>query len=80
MVHARIKGEHEYDWFTYRNKTPMTLDFRGHAVKIENGQKFGVRPSSSGKYIRLVLPEELTKVMTIDLKTAKKLANGVGRG
>lgn len=76
---ARVKPETDYDFFTYRSKKPVELDFRGKPVVIKDGQRFGVRKSSNGKNIRLVLPDEITKVMTITIDQARKLANGVGK-
>ena len=76
---ARVKPDTDYDWFSYRAKKPITLDFRGKPVVIKDGDKFGVRKSSNGKNIRLVLPNEITKVMTISLDDAKALAKGVGK-
>jgi hypothetical protein len=79
LVLARVKPEDAYEWFTFRGKKPITLDFRGKQVAIQNGQRFGVRPSSNKKFIRLVLPDEITKVITITLAQAQALAKGVGK-
>lgn len=82
LIESRIKGEDEYDFYTYKG-VPMDVEFRGHPITVKKGMRFGVRPSSSGKDIRLVLMKEdgetpdLTRVMTIDLKTANALANGI---
>lgn len=77
---AAIKPASAYEWFTYSKGAPIELDFRGKPVTISKGQKFGVRKSASGKNIRLVLPNEITKVFTITLDQAKALAKGVGKG
>jgi hypothetical protein len=72
-VVARIKDETEYQWFKYTGR-PIEIPFRGITRTMETGQKFGVRKSSSGKLIRLVFDQDLTRVSTIDLPLAKKLA------
>jgi hypothetical protein len=77
LITSRIKSGDEYDWYVYKGNKPVKVEFRGKSIKIEEGQKFGVRPSSSGKEIRLVFPNDLTRVITIDLATANKLANGI---
>lgn len=73
---ARIKGEDEYDFFTYKGK-PLEIPFRGITRTLETGQRFGVRKSSSGKQIRMVFEGDLNRVMTIDLALAKKIAKGI---
>lgn len=72
-VVARIKDETEYDWLTYTGK-PLEIPFRGVTRTLNKGQVFGVRKSSSGKQIRLVFDQDLTRVSTIDLKTAQRIA------
>ena len=74
---ARIKGEDEYDFFTYTGPMIM-LPFRGIEIPLSKGEKFGVRKSSNGKSIRLILGDDLNHVFTIDLETAKKIARSVG--
>lgn len=74
---ARIKPESDYEFFTYNGAKPVTVDFRGKPVTIKQGTRFGVRPSSNGKHIRLVLPNDPTRVITIDLATAQKLAQSI---
>jgi hypothetical protein len=74
---ARIKGEDEYDFFTYTGPMIM-LPFRGIEIPLSKGEKFGVRKSSNGKSIRLILGDDLNRVFTIDLETAKKIARSVG--
>lgn len=75
QLEARIKPESDYEFFTYQGPL-MTVEFRGHPIPIGKGDRFGVRPSSSGKFIRLVFPNDPTRVITIDQDTAKKLARG----
>ena len=78
LLESRIKPETDYQFFTYKGKEPITVEFHGNPVVIDTGMKFGVRKSSSGKLIRLVLPSMgITKVMTVDLPTAQKLAKGI---
>jgi hypothetical protein len=77
LLKAAIKPATSYDWFTYRANKPVTVVYRGQDIVVDKGQRFGVRPSSSGKLIRLVFPNSPTRVITIDLKTAKALAKGV---
>lgn len=79
LLRARIKSEDEYDFFTFDGKKPVTVNFRGHPVTITKGTRFGVRPSSNGKHIRLVFPNDPTRVITIDLPTAQELAKNVKR-
>lgn len=76
LLQSRILPEQSYQFFTYNAKKPVLVNFRGTETKIENGMKFGVRPSTNGKFIRLIFPKDPTRVMTVDLETAKKLAKG----
>lgn len=78
LLNARIKPETDYDFFTYQG-APLTLEFRGNPVLIDKGQRFGVRKSSNGKLIRLILPNDPNRVITIDVPTAEKLAKGIKR-
>lgn len=79
LVNAAPKGEEAYQFFTYRGQKPVALPFRGQTYQVMKGMRFGVRPSSNGKFIRLIFPENKNRVFTIDLPTAKSLAKGVGR-
>lgn len=74
---ARILPETDYDWFTFKGAKPVTVSFRGKDIEIKKGTKFGVRPSTNGKQIRLIFPEDKNRVLTIDLETAQRLAKGV---
>lgn len=78
VVQSRIKPAEDYDFFTY-DGPKMNLDFRGRPVTITKGTRFGVRKSSSQKAIRLVLGDDVNRVFTIDLPTAKKLAKHIRR-
>lgn len=77
MLESRILPEKSYEFFTYNGARPVTVNFRGNEITINKGTRFGVRPSTNGKHIRLIFPKDPTRVMTIDLETAKKLARGV---
>lgn len=75
-ITALIKGEGSYDFFTYRGPK-IDLDYRGKSVPLSKGDRFGVRKSANGKSIRFVFENELTRVFTLDLDTAKKIAKGI---
>lgn len=75
-ITALIKNEEHYDFFIYTGR-PVVLNYRGKEQTITKGQKFGVRKSANGKQIRLVLDDALTRVFTIDLETANKLAKNL---
>lgn len=70
---ARIKTEDEYQWFNFKGAT-MQLPFRGITIPLTKGDIFGVRKSSDNKKIRLVLKDDINRVVTLDLDTAKKIA------
>lgn len=74
---ARIKPEADYQWFVYKGKKPVALNFRGKPVMLEQGQRFGVRPSTSERDIRLVFKDQPTRVFTLTMKQAQDLAKGV---
>ncbi|QDH83642.1 hypothetical protein [Achromobacter phage Motura] len=76
QVQARIKDEDEYDWFRYTG--PATeLDFRGKPEALSKGAVFGVRPSSNGKHIRLVFKDKPTRVFTLPMDQAQRIAKHV---
>lgn len=74
MVDARIKGGDEYDHFVYNGTRPVRVEFRGKPVIIDKGTEFGVRPSSNRKDIRLVVGDDLTRVITLTNEQAQALA------
>lgn len=76
FVAGTIKPASNYEWFTY-DGSPMLVNYRGADVKIERGQKFGVRKSGNGKQIRLVLGDDINRVITLTLDQAKRLARNV---
>lgn len=71
---AAIKPAENYSWFTYTSKKSIDLPYRGIEVPLSRGQKFGVRKSANGKHIRLVMGDEINRVFTIPLDTAKAIA------
>jgi hypothetical protein len=77
VIQARILPEGTYDWFTYKGNKPVPLNFRGKEVLVEKGMKFGVRPSSNGKNIRLIFKDDPNRVFTISQEQANKLAKKV---
>lgn len=79
LLKSAVLPEAAYDFFTYGGSTPVTVDFRGKPIEIKKGTRFGVRPSTNGQNIRLIFPKDPTRVLTIDLATAKKLSRGVVR-
>jgi hypothetical protein len=79
LLQAKPFTEERYQFFTYKGPKPVPVDFRGTPYQIMKGMRFGVRPSSNGKSIRLIFPENHTRVFTIDLPTAQKLAKHVGK-
>lgn len=77
LLQAAPKGEDAYEFFTFGGPRPVPLNFRGVIRTVNKGDRFGVRPSSNKKFIRLIFPGEPTKVYTIDMQTAKQLAKGI---
>lgn len=74
LLKAAVLPEAAYDFFTYEGSKPVTVEFRGKPIVINKGVRFGVRPSTSGKHIRMVFPSDPTRVLTIDGDTAAKLS------
>ncbi len=79
-VQGAVKPADAYQWFSFHGSKPVELSFRGKPVIIKKGTRFGVRPSVNKKDMRLVLPGEETKVITLTLDQAEKLAKGVRPG
>lgn len=77
---SAIKPKESYEWFVFHGRTPVELTFRNKPVFIKKGDRFGVRPSASKKQIRLILPEAPTKVITLTMDQAQRLAKGVKPG
>lgn len=71
---ARIKGDDEYKWFRYKGED-LELPWRNSLTEtLSKGDVFGVRWSSNGKNMRLILKRlGTTKVFTIDQSTADHL-------
>lgn len=76
-VVARIKPESDYTWYKFTGEKDVTLQFRGKPITITKGDRFGVRPSTSQKDIRLVMDNDVNRVITLTLDQAKKLAKQV---
>lgn len=79
LLENAIKPEENYEFFIYTGKDPVDVEFRNKIVQVKKGDRFGVRRSSNGKQIRMVIPAwgGLTKVITLTLEQAKKLAKKV---
>lgn len=77
LVESRVLPEQDYQFFEYQGAKPVAIQFRGKPLEITKGTRYGVRPSTNGKSIRLIFPKEPTRVFTIDLETAQKLAKGI---
>ncbi len=76
-VTARPRPEEAYEFFTYNGASAVAVSFRGRDIKINKGDRFGVRPSRNGKFVRLVFPNDPNRVITVDQATAERLAKGV---
>jgi hypothetical protein len=76
-VTALIKTSQHYDFFTYQGSKPVTVTYRDKDYEITKGTKFGVRKSANGKQIRLVIGNDVSRVFTISLDTARQLAKKV---
>ena len=63
---ALIKPNENYQWYVWKG-TDRPMESK-HGIKhtLKKGERFGMRPSSNGKFIRLIF-EELgtTKVFTL---------------
>jgi hypothetical protein len=79
-VRGAVKPAENYSWFVFHGKQPIELSFRGQPVVIKKGTRFGVRPSVNKKDIRLVLPGQESKVITLTLDQAEALSKGVRSG
>lgn len=73
---AKVLDETKYEFFTYKGGA-IDIPFRGITRPLAKGQRFGVRKSSSGKQIRMIFEGDPTRVMTLDLKLAQKIAKGI---
>lgn len=79
LIKSAVLPEAAYDYFTYDGSKPVEVDFRGRKISIDKGTRFGVRPSTNGRHIRLIFPSDPTRVITLDMKTATQLADGVAK-
>ena len=76
LVLARVKTTNEYTWlrFTGHNGKNLVHGNGKTTVKLESGDVYGVRLSSSGKQYRLVTQKTgLTKVFTVPESVYKNL-------
>lgn len=74
-VESLVKPDSSYQWFQYRGKALLLKSKLGTTYTLQKGESFGVRKSSSGKQIRMIIQElGPSKVFTLDLETAQKLA------
>lgn len=76
-VNALVKSEEAYEFFTYRGAQPVEIQYRGKPIEVKKGQRFGVRPSANKKSIRLVLGDDISRVITLTMDQAKQLAKGI---
>lgn len=80
LIESSPLKEDKYQFFTYQGKSPVPVSYRGQDFRIVRGMKFGVRKSGNGRHIRLIFPENHTRVFTLDDSTASKLAKGCKSG
>lgn len=75
---ARIKGDDEYNWFKYKG-ADIELPWRhGKTETLFKGEVFGVRWSSNGKSMRLIIKRlGTTRVFTIDQDLADTLRENI---
>jgi hypothetical protein len=77
LLKSAVLPEQAYDFFVYQGQKPVVVDFRGKPIEIKKGTRFGVRPSTSGKHVRLIFPSDPTRVITLDERASRELAKGV---
>jgi hypothetical protein len=71
---SAVKSSEAYQWFTYSGKMLTLESAKGYKLVLNKGSQFGVRKSSNGKFIRLVAPKQESKVFTLDLDMATRIA------
>lgn len=76
---AKVQEEAAYDFFTYGG-APVDVPFRGITRTLTAGQRFGVRKASSDKQIRMIFAGDPSRVMSLDIKLARKIAAGIKGG
>jgi predicted ferric reductase len=70
---SAIKDEANYSWYLFRGQIAW-LDYRGKQVELNKGDEFGIRSSSDGKKIRLIIKRlGPNKVFTITPRDEKDL-------
>ena len=77
LVQSAIKSVDHYSWYTYSGSKPVTVKYRGTPISISKGTRFGVRPSVNKKDIRLVIGDDINRVITLTLDQAKSLSKGL---
>ncbi len=75
---AAVKPESAYEWFVYKGSRPVAVTFRGKEIQVKKGQEFGVRKSANGRQIRMIFPGDPSRVITLTLEQAERLARHVG--
>ena len=73
---ARIKDGSEYSWMEFTGSPIEATNDKGRTLKLNKGDKYGARKSSTGggKFIRLVTEKDgLNKVFTCDQDLAAYL-------
>ena len=74
---AAIKSVNHYHWYTYTGTKPVTVTYRGNPIVVSKGTRFGVRPSANKKDIRLVIGDDINRVITLTPDQAKSLSKGL---
>jgi hypothetical protein len=64
----------DFEWFTYSKSAPMVINAN---LKIEKGARFGVSPSSDRDRVNVVMSSNLSRVFSVSMEKAQRLAKGV---
>ena len=68
-------GKEQYQWFTHTGKEITAMNDKGRTMHLQTGDIYGVRKSTSGKYLRLVTANQgVSKVFTLDAEVAALIA------
>lgn len=78
LIQAAPRDEDCYQFFTYRGRNSIPVFYRGREFNITSGSRFGVRATANNKFVRMIFAGNKNRVFTLDIDTAKQLANGVG--
>lgn len=62
---ALIKDDSHYTWYTYSSDRAMNFTTTNgkRSSRLTKGSKFGLRPSSNGKHIRMITEEHGTNIV-----------------